>query len=127
MFEGVILISLGGNWGYFIDYSPLKEINLKDYHSFSSSLKHLNSMLCNFDSLFNALLEIDGDIYSKKPKVKFYEIPPKQSIPKREKVMIRKYDESFTPKEIELIDKLIDLSIKKGKLVSKKELFKDLK
>ncbi|MBS3074811.1 hypothetical protein J4447_05175 [Candidatus Pacearchaeota archaeon] len=45
----------------------------------------------------------------------------------REKVMIRKYDESFTPKEIELIDKLIDLSIKKGKLVSKKELFKDLK
>src|SRR3989344_1942059 len=89
MFEGVILISLGGNWGNFIDYSPLKEINLKDYHSFSSSLKHLNSMLCNFDSLFNALLEIDGDIYSKKPKVKFYEILPKQSIPKREKVMIR--------------------------------------
>jgi len=45
----------------------------------------------------------------------------------REKIMEKNYDESFTPKEIGLIDRLIDISIKKGKLVSKEELFKDLK
>ena len=45
----------------------------------------------------------------------------------REKVMEKNYDETFTPKEIELIDRLIDVSIKKGKLVSKEELFKGLK
>ena len=45
----------------------------------------------------------------------------------REKIMKKDYDESFTPKEIELIDRLIDASIKKGKLVSKEELFKGLK
>jgi len=45
----------------------------------------------------------------------------------REKVMEKDYDESFTPKEIELIDRLIDFSVRKGKLVSKDELFKDLK
>lgn len=45
----------------------------------------------------------------------------------RDKVMERNYDDSFTPKEIELIDRLIDASIKKGKLVSKDELFKGLK
>jgi hypothetical protein len=45
----------------------------------------------------------------------------------REKVMEKNYDESFTPKEIELIDRLIDVSIKKGKLISKDELFKGLK
>lgn len=45
----------------------------------------------------------------------------------REKVMKSDYDGSFTEKEIELIDRLIDVSIKKGKLVSKEELFKALK
>ena len=45
----------------------------------------------------------------------------------REKIMERNYDESFTPKEIELIDRLITATIKKGDFVSKKELFKDLK
>ena len=45
----------------------------------------------------------------------------------REKVMEKNYDESFTEKEIELIDRLIDVSIRKGKLVSKDELFKALK
>ena len=45
----------------------------------------------------------------------------------REKVMERSYDESFTPKEIELIDRLITATIKKGEFISKKELFKDLK
>lgn len=45
----------------------------------------------------------------------------------REKIMKRGYDENLAPKEIELIDRLIDISIKKGKLVSKDELFKGLK
>lgn len=45
----------------------------------------------------------------------------------REKVMAKNYDESFTPKEIELIDRLIELSINKGKLATEKELMKALK
>lgn len=50
----------------------------------------------------------------------------------REKVMEKKavenkYDESFTPKEIELIDRLIDASIEKGALVSEKEFRKALR
>lgn len=45
----------------------------------------------------------------------------------REKINERNYDETFTPKEVELIDRLIDISIKKGKFISKEELFKDLK
>lgn len=45
----------------------------------------------------------------------------------REKIMEKNYDENFTPKEIELIDRLIDASIRKGELVSKDELFKALK
>ena len=45
----------------------------------------------------------------------------------REKVMEKNYDENFSDREIELIDSLIDVSIKKSKLVSKEELFKALK
>ncbi len=45
----------------------------------------------------------------------------------REKVMGKSYDESFTPKEIELIDRLIDATIKKGALISEKEFRKALK
>jgi Arc/MetJ-type ribon-helix-helix transcriptional regulator len=45
----------------------------------------------------------------------------------REKIMEKNYDESFTPKEIGLIDKLIELSIIKGKLVTEKKLMKALK
>jgi hypothetical protein len=45
----------------------------------------------------------------------------------REKVMRKDYDESFTEREIELIDRIISASIKSGKLVSKEELFKSLK
>ena len=45
----------------------------------------------------------------------------------REKVMEKNHDESFTSKEIELIDRLIDLSITKGKLANEKELMKALK
>jgi hypothetical protein len=45
----------------------------------------------------------------------------------REKVMEKNYDESFIPKEIELIDRLIDLSIAKGKLVNEEKLMKALK
>lgn len=45
----------------------------------------------------------------------------------REKVMEKNYDESFTEKEIDLIDRIIDVSIRKNKLVSKKELFKALR
>jgi len=44
----------------------------------------------------------------------------------REKVMKIKYDESFTEKEIDLIDKLITFSIKHKKLKSEKELMKAL-
>ena len=45
----------------------------------------------------------------------------------REKIMEKNYDESFTPKEIELIDRLIDASIKKGKLATERELMKALR
>ncbi len=45
----------------------------------------------------------------------------------REKVMKRGYDESFTQKEIELIDKLVELSILRGKIKGEKELWKALK
>ena len=45
----------------------------------------------------------------------------------REKVMKTNYDESFTEKEIELIDRLITATIKKGDLVSEKELRKALR
>ena len=45
----------------------------------------------------------------------------------REKVMEKNYDESFTSKEIELIDRLVDLSISKSKLVTEKRLMKALK
>jgi len=44
-----------------------------------------------------------------------------------EKIMEKKYDSSFTPREIELIDRLIAVSIKKGKLATEKDLFKALK
>ena len=45
----------------------------------------------------------------------------------REKVFFKKdYDESFTGKEIELIDKLITKSIKNKKLVNEKQLMKAL-
>ena len=42
----------------------------------------------------------------------------------REKIFeIKEYDESFSDKEIELIDSLIELSIKKGNIVSERELY----
>ena len=44
----------------------------------------------------------------------------------REKIMGKNYDEDFTPKEIELIDKLVEVSILRGKLHSEKELMKAL-
>lgn len=45
----------------------------------------------------------------------------------REKIMEKGYDENFTPKEIELIDRLIDATIKKGALISEKEFRKALR
>lgn len=45
----------------------------------------------------------------------------------REKVTEKDFDESFTGKEIELIDKFIDATIRKGDLVNEKELRKALK
>jgi Arc/MetJ-type ribon-helix-helix transcriptional regulator len=36
------------------------------------------------------------------------------------------YDDSFTPKEIDFLDRLLEMSIAKGKLVGKKELMKAL-
>ena len=45
----------------------------------------------------------------------------------REKVMEKNYDEGFTDKEIELIDRLIDATIKRGDLVGEKELRKALR
>ena len=45
----------------------------------------------------------------------------------REKITGKEYDESLTVKEIELIDRLIDTTIKKGALVSENELRKALK
>jgi len=45
----------------------------------------------------------------------------------REKIFEKgEYDETFTDKEIELIDKIIDKSIKSKKLMGEKELFKAL-
>lgn len=44
----------------------------------------------------------------------------------REKIMGKSYDESFTSKEIELIDQIITATIKKGRFISKEELFKGL-
>ncbi|MBI3412708.1 MAG: hypothetical protein HY051_01335 [Candidatus Aenigmarchaeota archaeon] len=45
----------------------------------------------------------------------------------REKVMEKDFDESFTNKEIELIDKFIDATIRKGDLVNEKGLRKALR
>ena len=45
----------------------------------------------------------------------------------REKIFEKnEYDESFSDKEIELVDSLVELSIKKGDLVSEEELKKVL-
>ena len=45
----------------------------------------------------------------------------------REKIFEKnEYDESFSDKEIELVDSLVELSIKKGDLVSEEELKKFL-
>ncbi len=45
----------------------------------------------------------------------------------REKVTEKNYDETFTKKEIELIDRVIDASIKKGDFASERELRKALR
>jgi len=46
----------------------------------------------------------------------------------REKIFEKSdFDESFSEKEIELIDKIIEKSIKSGKLVDAKEYFKEFK
>jgi len=46
----------------------------------------------------------------------------------REKIFEKsKYDETITDKEIAIIDRIIETSIKKKKFVSEKELFKVLK
>ena len=46
----------------------------------------------------------------------------------REKIFEKSdFDESFTEKEIELIDKIIEKSFKSGKLVDAKEYFKEFK
>ena len=63
--------------------------------------------------------------YAKKHK--FRNLQELATLAIREKVMEKKYDESFTDREIELIDKIIDRTIKKNKFVSKEELFKALK
>jgi|TARA_B100001971_G_C17764295_1_gene321724 hypothetical protein len=45
----------------------------------------------------------------------------------REKIFDKKiYDEKFSEEEVEMIDKLISLSIKKGDIVSEEELNKTL-
>ena len=46
----------------------------------------------------------------------------------REKVFEKnEFDETFTEKEIELIDKLIEITIKNNEIVSEEELFDSLK
>ena len=45
----------------------------------------------------------------------------------REKLFDRGYDNSFTDREIKLIDELIAKGLKEGNLVSEKELMKALK
>ncbi|MBS3157051.1 hypothetical protein J4442_02650 [Candidatus Woesearchaeota archaeon] len=46
----------------------------------------------------------------------------------REKVFEKnEYDETFSEKEVELIEKLLEVSIKKGKLVSEEEVMKVLR
>ena len=45
----------------------------------------------------------------------------------REKIFEKnEYDEGFSDKEIELVDSLIEMSVKSGKLVSEEELKKAL-
>lgn len=45
----------------------------------------------------------------------------------REKIFEKSdFDESFSEKEIELVDKIIENSLKSGKLVDAKEYFKEL-
>ncbi len=44
----------------------------------------------------------------------------------REKVFEAGYDDSFTGKEVELIEKLIEASISKGKIKSEQELMRAL-
>jgi len=46
----------------------------------------------------------------------------------REKIFEKSdFDESFTEKEIELIDKIIEKTIKSGKLIDAKEYFKEFR
>ncbi len=45
----------------------------------------------------------------------------------REKVAGKDYDESFTKNEIEMVDRLIDATIKGGELIGKDKLFKGVK
>ena len=46
----------------------------------------------------------------------------------REKVFEKnEYDETFSEKDVELIEKLLEVSIKKGKLVSEEEVMKVLR
>lgn len=63
--------------------------------------------------------------YAKLHKYKNLQELAKEAI--REKVIEKNYDESFTPNEIGLIDKIIEVSILKGKLRSEKELMNALK
>jgi hypothetical protein len=45
----------------------------------------------------------------------------------REKIERQDYDEKITSKEVELIDSIITATMKKGRFISKEELFKDIK
>lgn len=69
-------------------------------------------------------LRKDAEMYVKLHGFKNIQELAKEAI--REKVIKKNYDESFTAKEIGLIDKIIDMSISKKRLVSEKELMKAL-
>lgn len=42
----------------------------------------------------------------------------------REKIMEKNFDDSFTQKEVSLIERLVEVSVRKGHIVSEKELRK---
>lgn len=95
-----------------------KDLNISRYSQISMASKQLNLKLP--EKLFNT-----AEKYMKHNGFQNMQELIRESL--REKVIDNsKFDESFTDKEIEYIDKIIAAAVKKGKFVSEEELNKVL-